>query len=262
MSITTFDQWIAGAKQVIPYTKTTTRTTVANRWFSLFDIAGNPGAGSLAIGNTANGAVPTDATAGYPTITFSSGTGYLSGVDFGSTVASRLGLYDRLFNSGAHAFNAADTLGSQPSYSSRIPGGNYAGTQIWIECVTSFTGTPSIAVTYTDQSGNAGATTGTVSMGAALTIGSMIQMPLASGDTGVQKIESVTATVASGGTFNVLVLRPLWSGRVRAANDGDTHGLDRTGMPVVYADSAVFLAVNADSTSSGVPDLGIVIVSG
>lgn len=261
MSITTFDGWIAAAKQAIPWTRIGTRTTVANIWFAIHDLAGNPGAATLAVGNTASGVVPTDATAGYPTITFSSGTGYLSNVNFGSSVACRLKVYDRLFQSGAHAFNAADTLSSQPSYASRIPSANYAGTEVWVECVTAFTGTPSIAVTYTDQSGNAGHTTGTVSLGAALTVGRMYQMPLASGDSGVQKIESVTATVASAGTFNIIVLRQLWHGRVVLAGGGDSHGPDRTGMPTIYSDSALCVMVNADSTSSGNPDLQFVIVS-
>jgi hypothetical protein len=120
-------------------------------------------------------------------------------------------------------------------------------------------------VGYTDQSGNAGATTATMSNTAAanLTIGRMYQLALASGDSGVSKIESVVVTTggAAAGSFNVLVLRPLWSGRAVAANTGDVHGLDRTGMPVVFADSALTLYVNADSTSSGLPELAVEIAS-
>lgn len=261
MTIATFDQWIAAAKQIIPYTKTTARTTVASRWFSIHDLAGNPGAATLAVGNTANGAVPTDATAGYPPINAIAGDAYLSDVDFGSTVACRLTIYDRLFHAGAYNFNDAIALTAQPSFASRVPNASYAGLQIWYEQVTAATGTPSIAVTYTNQGGTAGRTTGTFSVGAVPTVGSLIQLPLATGDTGVQKIESVTATVASVGTFNIVVVRPLWSGRVRAANDGDSHGMDRTGMPLVFLDSALAIMLNADSTSSGTPDLAMNIVS-
>jgi hypothetical protein len=261
MTIATFDQWIASAKQLIPYSKTAARTTVANRWFSMHDVAGNPGAATLAVGNTAAGVVPTDATTGYPTVTFSSGVGYLSNVDFGNTVSSRMTVYDRLFHAGAYNFNDAVTLASQPSYASRIPSANYAGTQIWVECVTAFTGSPSVAVTYTNQSAVAARSTGTVATGAALTVGSLIQLPLQAGDSGVQKIESVTATVASAGTFNVVVVRPLWSGRVAFGNSGDVHGPDRTGMPQLFSDSALALMLNADSTSSGAPDLLLCIAS-
>ena len=259
MAITTLDGYIASAKQLVPWVKTAARTTVAAGWFSLFELAGNPGAGTLAGSSTTAGVVPDDTVAGFPSLsTFGGGaTGYISGIDFGCSTAARLALFDCLFKAGAYAFNAAVTLSAQPSYSGRIPGANYAGTQIWIEAVTAFTGNMSIAVTYTNQSGTTGRTTGTVATGIAPTLGRMIQLPLQAGDTGVQKIESVTATVATVGTFNVLVLRPLWMGRVKIANDGDVHGLDKTGLPQIFDTSALFLAIAADATSSGVPELQI-----
>lgn len=265
MTISTLDGYIAAAKQVVAWVKTGARTTIAASWFSLFDIAGNPGAGTLAGSSTAAGVVPDDTTTGCPLLnSFGGGaTGYVSVVDFGNTVAGRLYICDMLFKAGAYAFNAATSLASQPSYSARVPGGtDYTGTQIWIECVTAFTGNLSVAVTYTNQAGTAARTTGTFATGTALTLGRMMQLPLAAGDTGVQKIESVTGTVATVGTFNVLVLRPLWTGRVRVANDGDVHGLDKTGMPVVFATSALIGMINADSTASGVPELQIEIANG
>jgi hypothetical protein len=265
MAITTYDGFIASAKQYISLMKTASRTSIAATWFSVFDLAGNPGAGTLAGSSTAAGVVPTDATAGTPTINAFGGgaTGYLAQVDFGSTVACRIKLFDMLFKAGAYAFNANTTLAAQPSYSSRVPGGtDFTDTQIWIEAVTAFTGNLSIAVTYTNQSGTAARTTGTVATGVAPTVGRMIQLPLQAGDTGVQKIESVVGTVATVGTFNVLVLRPLWSGRVKVANDGDVHDLSKTGMPAVFADSAIVMAISADSTTTGIPELEFVIANG
>lgn len=264
MAITTLDGWIASAKQYISYVKIASRTAVAAGWFSLFDLAGNPGAGTLAGTSTAAGVVPTDATAGCPMIGAFGGSavGYLSQVDFGSTVACRIKMFDMLFKAGAYAYNAATTLAAQPSFSSRVAGGtDYGDTQLWIEAVTAFTGNLSVAVTYTNQSGTAAKTTGTVALGLAPTVGRMIQLPLAAGDTGIQKIESVTATVATVGTFNVLILRPLWSGRCKLANDGDVHGLDKTAMPVVYADSALVFAVCPDSTATGIPEIEFVIAN-
>lgn len=266
MAITTRDTLIAAmaGRQAIQYCKTGARTTVANFWFSMFDLAGNPGAGTLAGGNTANGVVPTSSTAGCPTINAFGGgnVGYMDICDYANTVACRLAVYDMLFKAGAYSFNSAVSLTAQPSYSGRIPGSNYAGTQIWLENVTTFTGNQSIAVTYTDQSGNAGHTTGTIATGVAPTVGRMLQLPLAAGDSGVQKIESVTSTVASVGTFNVLVLRRLFSARIPIANMGDTHGADKTGMPQVYATSALIALINADSTGSGVPELELGIING
>ena len=273
MSIATLNDYIGSAKQIIPISKMTARTTVASNWFSMFDVAGNPGAGTLAGTSTGAGVVPTDATAGCPTITFTTGSGYLTIVDFGNTVAARMQVCDMLFKAGAYSYAAGTTtLGSQPSYSSRIPGGtDYSGLQIWIEVSTAFvTGNNwKVEVTYTDQAGNAGHTTGaqpaTALAAAGLTIGKMLQLPLAAGDTGVSKIESVIvtngATAMTVGAFNVLVLRPLWSGRVPVANGGDVHGIDRTGMPQIWPDSALISMVCPDSTSSGVYELQVELAS-
>lgn len=278
MPIATLDGYIASAKQQLTLAKTAARTTVAAAWFSVFDLAGNPGAGVLAGISTAAGVVPSGSagtlTAGVPVINNfgASAQGYLSLVDFGNAVAARMVVADCLFKAGAYAFNAAQALAAQPSYASRIPLQNavadYTGTQIWIEAVTAFTGNPSVAVNYTNQAGVAGRSTGVFATGNALTAGRMMQLPLQAGDTGVQKIESVTATVATVGTFNVLVLRPLWTGRARLANDGDVHGLDRTGLPQVFDNSAaagasaLMLLVNADSTSTGVPEVWLEIANG
>lgn len=265
MTISTWDGYIGSAKQPLSIVKTGARTTIAAQWFSLFDLAGNPGAGTLAGTSTTTGVVPTDATAGCPTINAFGGgaTGYLAQVDFGSSVACRLKLFDVLWKGGAYAFNA-NTSGNTPaSYSSRVPGGtDYTDTQIWVETVTAFTGNQTFNVTYTNQSGTTGRTTGAVGIGSAPTLGRMWQLPLQAGDTGVQGITGVVGGTGSAGTANILVLRPLWSGRVKLANDGDVHDLAKTGMPIVYADSALFLAIAADSTSSGVPELELVIANG
>ena len=275
MAITTFDGLIAAPKQSISIVKTASRTSVATSWFSIFDLAGNPGAGTLAGTSTTAGVVPTDATAGCPTINAFGGgaTGYLAHVDFGSSVACRIKLFDMLYKAGAYAFTAATTtVTAPPSYSTRVPGGtDYSDTQIWIEVSTAFvTGNAwNVTVTYTNQSGTTGRSTvafGTALAAAGLTLGRMYQLPLQAGDTGVQKIESVVVTNAvtamTAGAFNVLVLRPLWSGRCKIANDGDVHDLTKTGMSELYADSALVALISADSTATGIPELEITIANG
>ena len=253
MAITTVNGYLAATRQRIELTRTGARTTVAAGWFSTINLAGYPGAGTLAGANTANGVVPTDATAGCPPINGSAGDWQLTKAEFGSSVACRIGVYDMLFKAGAYAFNANTTLASQPSYSGRIPGGDYKETEIWVEQVTTATGNQAVNVTYTNQDGTTGKTTGAVGIGAPPTVGRCWQLPFASGDSGVQKIENVTGSVASAGTFNVLVLRPLWSARVRMVNDGDVHDMFRTGAPFLYGDSALVMLVCPDSTSIGIP---------
>jgi hypothetical protein len=260
MSIASIADYKNALKERPIFFKTAARNGAFPQWFTLWDGTGTPGAGTLAVGNTANGVVPTDATTGAPTINFGSGLGYLTEVEFNTSQAGRFALYDRLFHAGAYAFNAAVTLASQPSFSSRVPGGtDFTGLQLWVECVTTFTGSLSLAVTYTNQSGVAAHSTGTIVVGA-LTVGQMLQLPLQSGDSGIQKIESVTATIATVGTFNVLVTRPLWSARSGVVTQR-RYWLDRLGMPQVWGDSCLAAMTMLDGAVTPIAEFFIEIAS-
>lgn len=268
MAILTLDQLWAASKQAADLKKTASRTAIANTWHSVFDLAGSPGAGTLAGSSTTAGVVPTDATAGYPTINAFGGTneGYLSSVEFSNSVACRIRVFDRLFLAGAYAFNAAQALTGQPSFLSRVPGGaaiNTAGeTEIWVEQVTAATGNQAVNVTYTNQAGVPTQTTGAVGVGAAPAVGRCWQLPLAAGDRGVAAINNVAGSVATAGTFNVMVLRPLWTGRVKIANDGDIHDWFRTAGRKLFEDSALYMLISPDSTATGTPDVRPIIAAG
>lgn len=259
---------LAGGQQV-QYTKTTNRATVQALWTSQFDVAGNPVAGTLGGSSTAAGVVPDDTVAGFPPInSFGAGnTGYIGSINFangGTGVGGyRHILADCLFKAGAYAFNAAVTLAAQPSYSARLPNTDYKGLQIWFEAVTNFTGNLTLAVTYTNQDGTTGRTTGSIAFGLAPVLGQMRQLPLQSGDTGVQKIESVTGTISTVGTFNILVLRPLWMGKLAASGE-DFHGPDKAKLPVIYSTSALFLVTSGDNSAGNAsqPDLNINVING
>jgi hypothetical protein len=265
MAITTLDGLIASTKQRVRYTKTATRTTIANGWFSVIDLAGQPGAGVLAGTSTTAGVVPTDLTNGYPIINAFGGgaSGYLGRVSFGNTVACRIAVFDRLWLGGAYAFNANTALTGQPSFAGRVPGTNYAGLEIWCEQVTAATGNQAVNVTYANQGGTGSRTTGAVGIGAAQTVGRCWQLPLQAGDSGVSRIDNVTGTVATVGTFNVMVLRRLAEGRVPIANGLDRQSvIDVGALLEVYHDSAFFVMIAADSTSSGLSDVDFQVVNG
>lgn len=264
MAITTLDGLIAAPRQQVAYLKTVNVSSTAAQITAVHQQAGNPGAATLSAGNTANGAVPTDATTGWPVVNaFGVGArGYVTGIQYSNSVASNIIIYDRLFHAGAYSFNANTTLAGQPSYAGRVPGGNdFTGLELWVEAVTAFTGNLSINVGYRNQAG-ADVTTGVIATGIAPAVGRIIQLPLAAGSSGIQRINSVVATNSTVGTFNLVVVRRLATLRVPAPNVGGQVGFDVTGMPEVFADSAITMAVQPDGTSTGLPYALIEIKNG
>jgi len=260
MPISNLDNYINSKKQIVIQKKTTSMTSVAQMIQSPFAIAGLPGAGVLAGTSTAAGVVPTSATAGVPVISaFGSGaTGYISRVNGFNSVAGMIILVDLLFKAGAYAFNANVTLDAQPSYAGRIPDNNWQNTEIWLESVTAFTGNQSIRILYTDG-GDVDRDTGVITTGIAPIIGRCFRVPLVGAGNGVKKINQVISSVSTAGTFNVLVVRPLVQMRIPFAGYSEQRDLYGTGMPKIFADSALAVFVRPDSTASGLPEWEIEI---
>lgn len=270
MAITTADGWFAAARQKCRIAKTAAVTTVAAQTYSLWAAAGNPGAGTLAVGNTTTGVVFTDATAGAPRINdFAGGaSGYLATARLRSSVAGGLTLYDRIWGAGAVSMTSLATtnFGSQPAITQRLPGGNaYHELVILIEITTTVSATATtIAVGYTNQDGTTGRTTGATASLSGFTTPRVIEMPLQAGDKGVQKIDSVTVggTVATTGAFNVILARRLATFDIRVVNSDDPQSWDWLGAPYIFQDSCLWMVSQADSTSSGLPSLDTTILSG
>ena len=264
MAITTLDGIIAGATQRLTMNKTANRTAVGSYGVSVLDLAGNPGAGVLAGTSTTTGVVPTQALAGFPPINaFGVGnTGYITRVEASNIVSCRITLFDMLWKGGAYAFNAAVSGNTPASFASRVPNGtDFTGLQLWYEQVTASTLVPSVNVAYLNESGE-DKTTGVIAMPLAMIVGRMHKIPLAPGDKGIQGVTGVTATVASAGTFNLLVLRHLDECRIRVANDAVIHDALSTGMPIIFEDSALMMIVTPDSTASQMPELIVDITNG
>jgi len=265
MSIQTLAQWKAAQRVRVAYTKSTFQTTIASSSFSSFNISGNFATGVLDVGNTANGLVHTDATAGYPSLPkwSSSYKAYLDRVEVLASSGSLWTIYDRLFVCGAYAFNANTTLASQPSFSSRVPNTNYNECQLWCEQVTASTGVQTPTITYMDQDGNTGATTGAFGPNTAQQIvGQCWQMPLAAGDSGIQKVESVLGGTASAGTFNVMILRPLITFRVLNANMRQDIDAMLSSLVELPAGAALYLLKRPDTTNDGIPSFDIRLAVG
>lgn len=257
------DDFIAACatRQEISWLRVIARTTTAAHNFSMLDIAGSQSGGVLGGSNTANGVVPDDTTLGFPGVnSFGGLNGYIDRIHFHNSVSSRMKLVDLLFKAGTYNFNnGTTTLTAQPSYLSRLPNGDAKGLQILFEAVTTWTGTATITVTYTNQDGVTGRTTPAFTVSAPIA-GRIVAMPLQAGDSGVQKIESIASTTGTAGTFNILVVRLLWMGRCGAAGDGDAHGPYRSGLVPISDTAALYPIVLGDSTSSGTPEMQIGVV--
>ncbi len=216
MAITTVDQALAGMRPAREYYKALTGTLVAGRPHSLFYLSGIPGP-AVAPSPGIGGAVLTSYAGQIPYINPSGGQNtYLTRFLGQSTQIGTLLLCDRLWhNSG---INITSTSAQALTGSAQIPPrddngtnsgyGVYAGVEV--STVTG-AGTPTLTLTYTNQSGATGKTTTTIISTVASSIaGTFYPLGLAAGDTGIQKATSfqLSATWTSG-TIHIVLYRVL-----------------------------------------------------
>lgn len=270
MAITTLDGLIAAAKQVVPWTKTASVTTVAAQPSTYWDVAGNPGAGTIAIGNTTTGVVPTGSTGGFPALfTFGGGaTGYLNSVGYTNSVASRVTLYDRIWHAGSFPATPTGTTSLTTTfadYSGRLPGGSAHGVEAFLEINVQLAASAvTIQLGYTNSDGvGSRLSVATASLSGFVTR-RLVPIQLQAGDRGIQKIDSyiIGGTAAATGSINLVLARRLWTGRVNIANAGGYDGPDVTGLPIIYQNTAFWPVVIADSTAGGLPDLTLNVANG
>lgn len=261
MAITTQDGLVAALAggQDVTIQKASATTTAGN-WHSLWDRAGTPGAGSLTIGNTTNGIVPTDATAGSPVISAFTGanTGYLGDFDGVSSSTGVIRLYDRLFHVGSINANTltTTTFTAQPALA-RLPSGNASGLglELWLEINVAISATATtVSATYTNSAGVTGRTATLDSNISGYASGRMAPFRLQAGDVGIQRLDSVIVggTAATAGSFNLVVLRTLTDHNVTSNNLSEPRqDAFRVGLPILFTDSCLALMFLPTTTSSG-----------
>jgi hypothetical protein len=244
--------------------KTTAATVVAANWHTLWDRPGRPGPGTLSIGNTTSGVIPTQATVGALTFTNAAGgqKTYLGRLSATSSVVCTIELYDRVWHAGSFSCAALTTftLTGQPALTRFTTGEDV---EIWLEINTAMAASATtVTVTYTNSQGVAGRTSGVNTLTSFIT-GRMVPCALQAGDTGVQKIESViVGGVTNTGTFNVVLVKALAEVMVTVASGGavvDPLGL---GLPEIPADACLALMAVSNTTNSGVPNIALNIVTG
>ena len=215
-AITSLDEALAayfgGGNRTFSFLKSGT-TGVVNSTNTLWFVGSQPAAGAAAAA-APGGTVPTDATTGsWAFDNPSTGTQhFVFGNPIASVAANTLLLYDRLFSvTKTMASTATQAVTGVPTRYQSTTGGaaDYAGNNfLMIECRTVLAATAHnwTTCTYTDQSGNAGATLPSVTGNSANIVNRLDQpagtwfCPLASDDTGIGALTQMqcSASVATG----------------------------------------------------------------
>lgn len=143
------------------------------------------------------------------------GKNYLLGMDASSLAAGTLVLYDRLADIGSLSGIVITPQTVSQSISRYSGSVTSQGNQIFLEIYSAVGATMvTVNATYLNQNGQTSTTPSMSFGGTGLREAErMIQLPLASGDTGVTAVNSVilSATTATAGNFGVTIARPIMS---------------------------------------------------
>jgi len=215
-AITTLDgalsAYFGGGNRTFSFLKSGT-TGVVNSTNTLWFVGSQPAAGAAAAA-APGGTVPTDATTGsWAFDNPSTGTQhFVFGNPIASVAANTLLLYDRIFSvTKTMNSTATEAVTGVPTRYQSTTGGAADSAEnnfLMIECRTVLAATAHnwTTCTYTDQSGNAGATLPSVTGNSSNIVNRLDQpagtwfAPLASGDSGIQQLDQMqcSATVATG----------------------------------------------------------------
>jgi hypothetical protein len=188
--------------------------TIAGRPSSLWGYDGQPGPGAM---TSTNPNIPTNLSFGALGQNNPGGTRqqWLTQTWASGLVAGTLMLYDRLFwqsNLSGTTTTAQTAQGAGTTPLTRYTDG--IGNIAWVEIYSQIgTSTTSVTASYTNQAGTSGKTT------TAVTIGGtgfreqtrVIMLPLQTGDTGVQNVNTMTVLTSTGtaGLIGITVAHPL-----------------------------------------------------
>lgn len=235
----------SGKKYGFTWAKSATTAGVANNWYDLWPVTGNPAPGDYS-GTALTSRQFDDTTTGSIWHGGNKSTDtkhFLTGWVMQSTGTFNFMLTDRVLAYDSNTFTAA----SSQNFTTTLTAQRYASNgdlglivSFVVDTVHNATGVDFTTLTYVDNAGNTGQTmptTPTVSSidsGAASTanLGARVfapatsgatvtwgyAMPLANGDTGVQKLTNITTSAARTGTFAAILHQPLIYMPVAAAN--------------------------------------------
>lgn len=267
MAITTLDGALAGMKPPEYFAKAVTGTLVAGRPMNICYLAGVPGAMAAPSPGLAGAALTS--YAGQIPIPAASNNTHLarfSGVS--SAQGGILMLCDRLWhNSGLVVTTTTAQTVNSAAWPARDKNGSTNGVGVYVGLeISSATGagaaTPTIS--YTDESGNAGATGSMqVAYAASSITGTFYPFTLAAGDTGVRSIQSCTLGVSmTSGSISLVAYRPLAMIELTAAGLPNAVDALTSGLPRLYDTSVPFILYIPQTTTTSLITGSVVYTQG
>ncbi len=149
--------------------------------------------------------------------------------------------------------NTAQNVVSFSGLPSRHSGG--VGLEIWVGCSSAIGATAhNVTVSYTNQAGTSGRTTVSTAGITSMPANRMYQLPLQSGDTGVQSIQSLTLSASSGtaGNLWLLVMERYVGMSCPVPNVGRNYDFAELGLPTPSDEACLLFVHQGTTTSSGI----------
>lgn len=201
------------------------------------------------------GDIPTDATTGaMPFTNPPSGSSYLGRLALLNTsavaVPVTLAIYDRLWQQSGIAVTTT-TAQTVNSIALDRPDANGEDAELWLDVYAATgAGAATPIVSYTNPAGTSGQTATCIGYAASSAIRSAYPFQLASGDTGVKSIQSITLGVSmTSGTIG-LVLRRKVAQVTLPFNELRTLDALALGLPRVYDNAALELLIQCSSATT------------
>ena len=204
-------------------------------------------------------------TTGFPRWTANGATStYIGRGAITLATAGSVHLYDMLWACSGFS-SIVTTAQSVVSFSGMPSRSGTTGHEIWIGCSSATGATASsITVQYTNQSGTSGRNTVSTAAIASWPGNRMTQVPLQSGDTGVQSIQSFTFSASTGTAGNVwlMVLDRIASIGSPVANVTVGADFAAMGFPKIDDQSCLTFISQGTTTSTGIMMGQLSIVQG
>lgn len=256
MAITTLTGALAGFKPSESFVKVQAAIEATGVLASTVYAPGRPAA-MVAPTPGLNGAALTSYAGQIPFTNPVSGNKYLGRFTMRSNQPGTVLLCDRLWhNSGI----VSATLTAQAITFSGLPARDRDGTvngadvMIGIECSTltsNGAGIPGTVISYTNSNGDPGRTGTMAAWPASAVVGTFVPFQLATGDVGVQSVESITLTTSYGtGVVHLVAYRVIAEMAIPTANVLAELDLVRLGLPRLYDNTVPFILWAPVSTSA------------